>query len=553
MEPRYFVKFRQPCPCGEGSDNTGINNDGSAKCFNCSKFFIDYEASTEGIDITQKEEKPKREILSLGQFDDIPERKLSRNTCQAYNVKVIKGNEGIVRHIYPLYDEEDNEVAQKIRNCADKSFDIRGDFKRATLFGQSLFKAGSARYITVTEGELDAMAAYQMTGSKYPCVSIRSGSSGASKDFKAQMEYLESFDNVVICFDQDSAGKEAVKSVCKLLTPGKVKIMSMPLKDASDMLVSNRSGEFLQCFWDSEKYIPSGIVNVSKNKDKFLKSIKELKEISFIPYPWKGLNIKLDGINLGTLITLTAGAGLGKTAVTRELEEHLLNITDFNVGIMALEENETQTTLGLMSVKAGVPLFRKHILAEYPEAKLEQLHETTFGGDREDRVHIHSHLGIQTIEDIFAKLRFLMVGCDCKIVIFDHLHMLIASHGGSDERIVIDEIMVRLRSLIEETGTTLILVSHLRRAMGDKGHEQGVEVSLSHLRGSQSIAQVSDVVIALERNQQAEDDRDANTTTVRVLKSRHTGETGIACKLYFDRHSGRLEELGEELEFDEFK
>jgi len=96
----------------------------------------------------------------------------------------------------------------------------------------------------------------------------------------------------------------------------------------------------------------------------------------------------------------------------------------------------------------------------------------------------------------------------------------------------------------------LILVSHLRRTSGDKGHENGIEVSLSHLRGSQSIAQLSDCVIALERNQQAEDIDEANTTKLRVLKSRYTGDVGLASSLLYERETGRLREVPKE-QFEE--
>ena len=97
----------------------------------------------------------------------------------------------------------------------------------------------------------------------------------------------------------------------------------------------------------------------------------------------------------------------------------------------------------------------------------------------------------------------------------------------------------------------LLLVSHLRRASGDKGHEDGREVSLAHLRGSQSIAHLSDGVIALERNQQEEDETLANTTVVRILKNRYTGETGIATYLYYDKETGRMSEISNPFEVND--
>ena len=120
--------------------------------------------------------------------------------------------------------------------------------------------------------------------------------------------------------------------------------------------------------------------------------------------------------------------------------------------------------------------------------------------------------------------------------------MLVSALGEGDERRAIDNIMTRLRSLVEETGAGLILVSHLRRVDGNKGHENGIEVSLSHLRGSNSIGQLSDCVIALERNQQSDDVDEARTTRLRILKSRYTGDVGMATALMYDKETGRLSE-----------
>jgi twinkle protein len=94
----------------------------------------------------------------------------------------------------------------------------------------------------------------------------------------------------------------------------------------------------------------------------------------------------------------------------------------------------------------------------------------------------------------------------------------------------------------------MFLVSHLRRSTDDKGHEEGARVALGQLRGSAAIAQLSDAVIALERNQQA--DGSGNSTTVRVLKNRHSGQTGIACKLSYDLDSCKFTEVEADDDFN---
>ena len=107
--------------------------------------------------------------------------------------------------------------------------------------------------------------------------------------------------------------------------------------------------------------------------------------------------------------------------------------------------------------------------------------------------------------------------------------------GGSSERLLIDNIMKQLRSLVSRTGVRIDVVSQLKKTQ--KAYEEGDRITLQDLRGSGSLASVPNVVVALER------DRQNNTTIVRVLKNRLTGRAGVASCLYYDHGSGRLREL----------
>ena len=255
------------------------------------------------------------------------------------------------------------------------------------------------------------------------------------------------------------------------------------------------------------------------------------------------MNEKLEGLRHGELVTLTGGTGLGKSSVTRELEHWLIKTTNDNVGIIALEETFNRTVDGILSIEANAKLHIDRIRDQYTEEELDEFFDVMYDGDNNNRVWIHAHFGANDIDSIFSKLRFMIVGCGCKWVVIDHLHMMVSTTIEGDERRGIDAIMHRIRTLVEETGAGVILVSHLRRVDGNKGHENGIETGLSHLRGSQSIAQLSDCVISLERNQQSDDPLEASTTRVRILKSRYTGDVGLATHLVFDNETGRLSEV----------
>ena len=534
-----FIKHHLPCPSCESSDALSVNTDGSAKCFSCNTFFPRFDnqpnfKSNQGEKIMQE---AVRELNAHGgAYAKLTDRGIAKETAEKYGVKVVYDSAGqLAQHIYPLYIN--NELtANKIRYIKDKRFSFDVSPNGVGLFGQQLFKGGG-KYLTIVEGECDAMAAYELLGSKWAVVSIIRGAASAVKDIKENLEYVESFDNVVLCFDTDKAGIEAAMKVAMILKPGKAKVVTLPngYKDANEMLIKGSYKEFTASWWDAKVYTPSGIIRVSEKQEDFLNR----KRKPSIPYPWKGLNDKLYGMRQGELVTLTGGTGLGKSSVTREIEHWLIKNTEDNVGIIALEEDWRRTVDGILSIEANARLYVDQERDKFAEDTLIDMYKIMFD---KDKVFIHAHFGTNEIDDIFAKLRYLIVGCDCKWVIVDHLHMLVSQMAEGDERRAIDNIMTRLRSLVEETGAGLILVSHLRRVDGNKGHENGVEVSLSHLRGSNSIGQLSDCVIALERNQQADDELEARTTKLRVLKSRYTGDVGLATSLVYDSETGRLSE-----------
>ena len=113
-----------------------------------------------------------------------------------------------------------------------------------------------------------------------------------------------------------------------------------------------------------------------------------------------------------------------------------------------------------------------------------------------------------------------------------------------NERKAIDMLMTQLRALVEETGAGIVVVSHLRK--GDTKttpFEQGGTISLDDLRGSGSLKQLPDTVLALERNQQADDDDQRNLLKLRVLKCRFTGNTGLAGYLRFNKSKNVIEDV----------
>ena len=526
----------EACPeCGS-KDNLARYSTGQGYCFGCSY----WEAPTgEGrVEAKITTEVTSKMELFTGNSGAIVDRGINADVVKKYGVTLQYGEDGLIKkHCYPYHNVDGEHIGNKVRTTDTKDFMYDGNSKDVGLFGENVFKGGG-KYITVCEGELDAMSVHQMFGNKYASVSLRTGSKGAKNDIKRSLEYLESFDAVVLCFDTDVAGKEAVRSVVDLFSPNKVKVCDLPLKDANEMLLAGNIASFTRAWWDAKSYRPDGIVASEETWDILTEEIR----VESVPYPWLGINELTYGFRTGELVTITSGAGMGKSQMVRELEHYLLNATEDNIGVLALEESVKNTTLGVMSIEANKPL---HLdLDNTDDEELRGYWEATMG---KGRMFMYDHFGSTSEDNLLSKVRYLAKGLDCKWIVLDHLSIVVSDQEVQDERKAIDSIMTKLRQLVQETGIGLFLVSHLRRPMG-KGHEEGGQISLSELRGSASIAQLSDMVIGLERNQQADDARVRNTTIVRVLKNRFSGLTGPACSLHYDKLTGRMKEsddLGE--------
>jgi twinkle protein len=547
---------RYQCPDCGARRGVSINQDGWAYCFACpedqhKKGKLDPEtlvksaggaASEAGIDFGN--------IFGNAKPASITDRRINQDTCEFYGVKSI---DGIL--LFPYGDK-----AAKLR-LPDKDYIITGKehFKKAGLFGQELFSKGG-KYVTITEGELDALAAFQMSGSQWPVVSLKNGAESAVKGCKEAYEWLDSFDKIVLCFDNDKPGKDAAKAVSEIF-PEKALIFKheQGYNDACDYLRENKGTRYQKLFWRSEEHVPDEIVLSSELFDEVMKPL----EMPFCNYPWDMLNLMLYGMRKGEILTVMAGSGVGKSTFVKELLKQVYNKTTSRIGVMSLEETMAVAAMGMMSLHAQhrfhlptkdqmrsilndpLRLVEKPFLDDVTEEdRYQQKFEAFDAVLNEDRFAFLEHKGHITIDSVIGHMRYLTKAQDCDVILLDHISILVGLVAGkkTSEREAIDEVMHHLRKLVEETGVMLINICHLRKPSDGKGHEEGRRVQSIEARGSGAIVQLSNIAVALEGNRQAEDPEERNKTTVRILKNRFSGETGEAGQLQYNEITGRLDE-----------
>ena len=539
----------EPCDCGS-TTGRGVYDDGHKYCFSCQEWFAPEGEDKHTVPPASTKSGTKSGTMSnsqfaVGSFQELTKRQLRVDTLRkyGYSVGAWRGN-GI--HIAE-YTDKKGERAQHLR-FANKDFIWLGESKRVQLFGQHLYGSGGKRLV-ITEGEIDCMTIAQCFSLTWPVVSLPSGAAGAKKAILRNLEYCESFDSVVLAFDQDDAGKKAVADVAPLFSPGKAKVMVYEgYKDANELLLERGVKPVVSGVFNSDVYRPDGIINSNTLWDAVKAPLAPGLDL---PYP--KLSEMLYGHRQGEITMLTAGSGLGKSTLAHELGYHLLMKHNMSLGVLALEEPVRKATERYMSIDLNKPL---HLSREgIDEAVLAKSFKRI---THDHSLWLYDHFGSTDIDNLLAKIRYMCVGLEVQTIILDHISIVVSGLDevlGTSERKMIDILMTKLRSLVNETNCSIIGVVHLKRA-GDKSGKswnEGKQVSLTALRGSASLEQLSDNVLSIERNQQAEEG--SNIATLRVLKCRHSGITGKADTVDYNITTGRLlpvnpfKQLGEE-EYD---
>lgn len=505
--------YHAPCPQCGSKNNLAVYSDHSF-CFTPG---CGYKESEEIIQELDKQ-------FYHGETKALSKRKITAESCDKFGYKI--GSENGKSFQIANYFLNNKVVAQKIR-YPDKNFKFIGDTSACTLYGEWLWRQGG-KMITVVEGELDCISLSQCFNHKYSVVSVKSASS-AKNDVRKSLEFLNSYETVVFLFDMDEVGQKAAQECAQLIAPGKAKIARISEKDSNDMLVKGKVKELLDSIWEAKNFRPDGVVDGKELWNTITK--KELVYSS--TYPYKSLNEKTKGLRCGELVTVCAGSGIGKSSFVKEIGYHLIKEKE-NVGFIMLEESIKRTALGLMGIEVERPLH----LSTHPLDfnSLRSAFDNTVGSGR---VYLYDSFGATELDNLQSRIRYFYRTCGCKFIILDHLHIALSTNIQTDERRLIDNFVTNLRTLVQELNICLICVSHLNRPKSDASFEEGKNISLTNLRGSHSIAQLSDMVLSLERNQQSED---AHKTTIRVLKNRFSGETGTCGHLIYNPETGRLKE-----------
>lgn len=466
-------------------------------------------------------------LIQGGEFKDLTSRGISEETCRKFGYQVVKLGDGRVVQLAPYTNAEGQVVAQKVRpKDKDKMF-MTGDAGDILLFGQNLWGSGG-RKIVVTEGELDAMSVSQAQGNKWPVVSIPKGAKAARKELAKQLTWLCSFEEVVLMFDMDDPGKEASIECAGLFPPGKCKLASLPLKDASDMLQAGRSSELVQAIWNAKPYRPDGIVTLDDIFEEVLEDPAE-----GLPWFLPTLTKLTFGRRYGENFAFGAGTGIGKTDLFTQQMQYDITELGQKVAVFALEQRPKQTLRRI----AG-KLWNKCFHIPDGSWTKDDLRAALVKLKDSGKLFLYDNFGSADWDIIRDTMRYLALSEGVRLFYLDHLTALVAEED--DEKKALEKLMAQMSMLCEELQIIVHFISHLTTPDGTP-HEEGGRVTIRQFKGSRAIGYWSHFMFGMERNQQHDDPRHRSITTFRVLKDRNTGRaTGEHFYLGYEKESGRL-------------
>lgn len=532
----------EQCPsCSEkgldtSQDNLAVYVDGKY-CFSC------------GYTEKKAEEKPG---LIQGTYQDIENRGISKKTCEFFGYQVGRYTgylgEGTQKeyvtnipvHISNYYNNFGVPIAQKIRD-SKKRMKIIGSGKERGLYGQWLWEPSFNVFVTVVEGEIDALSIIEVQGVNYPVLSIKDGAAGAKSSLQQHLEWLQKWKYVVLGFDNDEAGQKAIQECLELFEPGKVKVATWPqfemkdgklAKDANDLLRHGRGGEIRQIIFNAREIKPDDIVTYADIEDKIFESPKNGWD-----WPWETLTKLTYGIQREGVITIMSGPAIGKTEFVTEVFCHLIEKYRINVGVLSFEQSPEKTYRRVIG-----KFLKKRI--HVPGVVYDKEKAREIGKDILDKkLYCYERAGAVSWENVRRKIIYYVKGLDCKVIVIDNLSN-IAAKFDKDERRGIDMAMLEMQELARTLHIPIFLVCHVTPDKTKKAIEEGGRIRITDARGSSGIGNHSDYVFGLERDTTSEDRDVRSLLIVRILKDKEFGELrGCTFFISYNFETGCLEEI----------
>ncbi len=491
---------------------------------------------------TKEEIKEEIEEVSILPVVSLPDRKLEKDSLDYFDIKIsLSEQDGTtpVLHHYPYY-KAGEVVGYKNRLITGKTFWSTGDIKKAEPFGWKQALETGARTLYITEGELDAVALFQALknkakGTRYAeynpaVVSVKNGSSSAKKDLSAFASTLQNnFQEIVLVFDQDKAGKQAVEEVVQVIPY--IQTVTIPGKDPNECVIKGHSLALCNA------------VLFKKNKPKNTRLILGTDLISSarketkmgLSWPWPGLTKLTRGIRFGETVYLGSGVKMGKTTLVTKLIAHL--IIEHSLKVLCVQPEEPiDKTFRLVTGQVAHRIFND---PEIPFDYEAYDKAAPVVGEKLVLLNLYQNLEWNVLRgDIISA-----VNDGCRAVFIDPITNLTNGIDAATANVVLQEFAQELAYLAKDLSIIIFLFCHLKAPASGLPHERGGTIYSSQFAGSRAMMRSCHLMLGLEGNKDPNlPQEERNTRKLVILEDRAYGATGYI-PLYFDIKTGIYHEM----------
>lgn len=567
------VVRHEACPrCRKnGRDKSGDNlaiyldTDGneSAHCFSCKFTIVSSEYKKDNYESRYNYEINMSGELTTDHWNKLVEttttnpmkwRGLTEQVCSKYGVRHTIGDDGTVQYQYYPITKDYDLCGVKYRS-KDKKWNNKGTAdSTCDLFGQVSFKNSSRRSVIISSGEIDALSIFKAmsdytTSKGWEVIPVVCGvaGEGSYRQYQNQYDWLNSFEKIYVCPDQDEPGLEHLHKVVNVLPRNKVFIMDLPFKDANEAIQKGKESVIVDSYFRARSYTPSGIIGSDVLKDALLEGIRKTK-IPLPPFLSTLSEMLRGGIRLPSIVNIVGPTGIGKSSYVNELIYFWIKNSPYMVGILSLEADRSEYANVIASKHLQTKLNLLHddeaeqlLLRDDVQDKLDNLFTKEDGSPRFYLMEERDG----KLENIKKLIERMIISCDCKIIVIDPIQDLFAGLSIGEQ----EEFSAWLKVTIKAYGVCFICINHIRKSQGGA---TDARYSETEVKGSSTIIQSSFLTILLNREKDPDPSLTKNeqkvlmsTMTHRVSKNRATGETGDAGNLFYEASSHTLYDIEE--------
>lgn len=425
--------------------------------------------------------------------------------------------------------------------------------KDCEMFGQFRFKTFN-HTLVICGGEHDTLAAFQMLSDyqknkQYDPIAVVSstiGESGAHKQVRAQYEFFDQFKKIVVCMDNDKAGKAAADELIEVLPKGRVHVMTMRRKDPNAYIWDKETGklvhaeqEFISDFWAAKPYTPPGVKSAAEGLEEIPMELMKPR-ITLPSYMHVLQSMMGGGIIQGRIGNVIADTSVGKSTHVNRMVYHWIFNSPVTPTIVSLEATAAQYMLEMLSTHIEINLMWQMS----PEQIIEFLqtdegkrvqNELAYKDNGEPRFFIIDERA-GSIKDMEAEMEMLFRKHDSKLFVIDVLSDLLR---GSSEQHAEDH--MNFQRNMAKNGVTTINVLHTRKPPQSPDGKPRKVTEYDAL-GTGSFVQSAAYNIVLNRDKLSDSPITKNTTEVDLPKCRG-GKTGNAGHWYYEFNKSKCHDL----------